>query len=65
MTVSAMQYENGMYRARPVRQAEQKSKREQDADLINAGRKLAREALDEENREMALDAEYGPKINRI
>ena len=57
MTEPRLDYDSPMYKGRE----KQKTKREQAADLINAGRKLARDALAEENREMELDREYGPK----
>lgn len=60
MNIRHLEYESPMYAGRAKQQ--QKTKREQAADLINAGRKLAREALDEENRDTALIAEYGPRI---
>jgi len=49
--------------ANTYRRPREKSKREQAADLLNAGRRLAREALAEEQRESALDAEYGPRLD--
>jgi hypothetical protein len=52
--------DNPMYSGRAKRM--EKSKREQAADLLNAGRKLAREALEEEAKEAALLTEYGPKV---
>jgi hypothetical protein len=60
MTINEIEYASAMYRCRMP--APQKSKRERAADLIDEGRRLALEALDEEDRELALDAEYGPKI---
>lgn len=56
MNWGPIDYESPMYMAR------EKSKREQAADLINAGRKLAREALEEERIESLLAAEYGPRV---
>ena len=53
-----LEYTSPMYQAR---ERKQKTKREQAADLINEGRRLAREALDEENLEAAMVAEYGPR----
>ena len=52
-----LHYTSSMYRGRA-----QKSKREQAADHFNEGRRLAKEALAEENIEIALTNEYGPII---
>lgn len=65
-----MEYGNGLGRAaEQARKDRSKSKREQAADMFNAARKLAKEALEEENRaadakreEEALAAEYGPRL---
>ncbi len=65
---SNFNYTNGIYAGRGgATSSAQKTKREQAADLFNAGRKLAREALAEENaqaEQAELDAEYGPYIGR-
>lgn len=55
----ALNYDSPMHKGR----AKQKTKREQAADHLNEGRRLAREALAEENAEAALTAEYGPVIH--
>lgn len=60
MAYDTLSYGAGLYGRR---EKTYKSKRQQAADLINEGRKLAREALAEENLEQALDAEYGPKAS--
>jgi hypothetical protein len=70
MAYDQFEYENGLSKAAAeARQNRPKSKREQAADKFNEGRKLAREALEEENRaaearrvEVAMEAEYGPKL---
>ena len=70
MTYEHFEYENGLARAaEKARTDRAKSKREQAADAFNVARKLAREALEEENRmaeakrdEEAMVAEYGPRL---
>lgn len=55
MNFGPIEYDNPMYRARAM----EKWKREQAADLITLGRKLARE---EARIESLLAAEYGPRV---
>lgn len=69
MTIGLMGYENGLQRAAERERARRKTKREEAADMFNAARKLAREALEEENREAEqkrlveqMAAEYGPMV---
>lgn len=66
MTSENLEYHSAMGRgAALARQAQPKSKREQAADKFNEARKLAREALEEENREAEakrVEAEYGPRL---
>lgn len=57
MAAPELSYDSAMYLGRE----KARSKREEAANLINAARQLAREALEEENLERDLDAEYGPK----
>jgi hypothetical protein len=57
MNFGPIEYDNPMYRARVGRAIEKSA-----ADLINQGRKLAREAREEARIESLLAAEYGPRV---
>jgi hypothetical protein len=62
MTVGLLNYDNGMYRARERPREAPRTKRKRAAELVSEGRRLRREALEDEKREAALTAEYGPPI---
>jgi hypothetical protein len=60
MTMGPLNYSSPMHEGRA--KAREKTKRERAADILNEGRRLEREALAEEQRDAALVAEYGPKV---
>jgi len=70
MAYSEFEYDNALGRAAAkARKERPKTKREQAADMFNAARKLAKEALEEENKaaevarvEKAMVEEYGPRL---
>lgn len=62
MAANSLGYHSAMMNGRA--KAIEKTKREQAADLFNEARKLAREALDEENKEAELRNEYGPRSEK-
>lgn len=58
MTIHYINYDSPAYRVRPM------TKRERAAEAIEEGNRLLREIAEEEAREAALDAEYGPRLVR-
>lgn len=58
MTLERVNYDSPTYRARS------KTKRERAMEAIEDGNRMLREIAEEEAREAALDAEYGPRLIR-